>query len=66
MLVVQLWFIVYHLIISDNSAHLADEYTTTASYSGHVYQPVAPPEQTEHIDSYEEEPPLLEGNKKYL
>uniref|UniRef100_A0A672KDD1 Zgc:123321 n=1 Tax=Sinocyclocheilus grahami TaxID=75366 RepID=A0A672KDD1_SINGR len=48
----------YHEV--DNSAHLADEYTTTASYSGQVYQLVAPPEQTEYIDSYEEEPPLLE------
>ncbi len=60
------WFIIYCLIISDNSAHLADEYTTTGSYTGQVYQPVAPPEQTEYIDSYEEEPPLLEGNKNYL
>lgn len=25
-----------------------------------MYQPVAPPEQTDYIDSYEEEPPLLE------
>lgn len=65
MLVVQLWFNVYHVIISDNSAHL-DEYTTTASYTGQLYQPVAPPEQTGHLDSYEEEPPLLEGNKNDL
>lgn len=62
----QLWFIVYHLIISDNSANLAEEYTTPASYTGQVYQPVAPPEQTDCIDSDEEEPPLLEGNKNSL
>ncbi len=31
-----------------------------------MYQPVAPPEQTEYIDSYEEEPPLLEGNTNDL
>uniref|UniRef100_A0A8C1BTU1 Zgc:123321 n=2 Tax=Cyprinus carpio TaxID=7962 RepID=A0A8C1BTU1_CYPCA len=48
----------YHEV--DNSTHLADEYTTTASYTGQLYQPVVPLEQTEYIDSYEEEPPLLE------
>ncbi|TRY69621.1 hypothetical protein DNTS_032740 [Danionella cerebrum] len=37
-----------------------DEYPPAEPYTGQVYQPTAPPDETGYTDSYEEEPPLLE------
>lgn len=61
-LLVNAGFIVYCLVGSDGNAPLPDGYTNSAPYTGQVFQPGAQPEQTEYTDSFEEEPPLLEGN----
>lgn len=60
------WFrtILYLVIGRDCASSTSDAYTplTGPPYTGQIFQPAASPGAAEHTDSFEEEPPLLEGN----
>lgn len=58
-----LWAAVYHMIGRDDVAPCYAA-PMEAPYTGQIYQPTDPPEAAENTDSFEEEPPLLEGKER--